>query len=150
MGSANLYPVVSEVFAELALNAAQHADSEIGGLGFIQFYDSQSGDTRFICVVADGGIGIRRHLERNPALADKVAYDWDAIELAIEEGVSGTGLKTRGIGLYGVADELRKPGRRLVIHSGIGLVQIRDETQEEAQRSTLFPGTLAAATIVTS
>ncbi|MBI3767113.1 MAG: hypothetical protein HY271_01315 [Deltaproteobacteria bacterium] len=148
MGSANLYPVVSEVFAELALNAVQHAESSVGAFGLIQFYESQAG-RRFICAVADGGIGIRRSLERNPALVDKVAYDWDAVELSLEEGISGTGARTRGIGLFGVAEDMRKPGRQLIIHSGIGMLQINDTVQGDPQRTTLFPGTLVAATIAT-
>lgn len=148
VGSANLYPLVGEVFAELALNAVQHSESPIGAFGTIQFYESQAG-RRFVCAVADGGIGIRQSLERNPALADKVAYDWDAIELALEEGISTTGSKTRGIGLFGVAEDMRKPGRQLIIHSGIGMLQIADTTQNEPQRTVLFPGTLISATIAT-
>ncbi len=64
LGSANLYPLVSEVFAELAMNAVQHSESPVGALGLIQFYEFQQGQ-RFVCVVGDGGIGIRRSLERN-------------------------------------------------------------------------------------
>lgn len=146
VGSANLYPVVSEVFAELALNAVQHAESRIGALGLIQFYESQSG-RRFVCTVADGGIGIRQSLVRNPNLADKVAYDWDAIELALEEGVTGTSSRTRGIGLYGVAEDMRKPGRQLIVHSGIGMLLMNDGVQNEPQRTSLFPGTLVSASI---
>src|SRR5262249_34953812 len=71
IGSANLYPVVSEIFAELALNAVQHSESPLGAFGLIQFYESES-SRRFVCAVADGGIGIRRSLERNPALKSKV------------------------------------------------------------------------------
>ena len=58
-GSANLYPVVSEVFAELAMNAVQHSESSIGAYGLVQFYEGQGG-RRFVGSVADGGIGIRR------------------------------------------------------------------------------------------
>jgi anti-sigma regulatory factor (Ser/Thr protein kinase) len=148
LGSANLYPLVSEVFAELALNAVEHAESEIGAFGLIQFYEFQYG-RRFVCAVADGGIGIRRSLERNPDLRDQVVYDWAAIELALRERVTGTGLKTRGIGLYGVAEDMRKAGRQLIIHSGIGMVEINEEMESQAKRTTLFPGTLAYASIPT-
>ena len=48
--------------------------------------------------------------------------DWTAIQLALEEGTSGTGSSRRGIGLFGVAEEMAKPGRQLIIHSGIGLL----------------------------
>jgi anti-sigma regulatory factor (Ser/Thr protein kinase) len=148
LGAVNLHPLVSEVFAELALNAVQHAESRIGACGLIQFYEFQQG-RRFLCVVADGGIGIRQSLERNPELADQVPYDWVAIELALRERVSGTGSKTRGIGLYGVAEDMRKAGRQLIIHSGIGMVETNEELESEAKRTTLFPGTLAYASIPT-
>jgi anti-sigma regulatory factor (Ser/Thr protein kinase) len=148
VGSANLYPVVSEIFAELALNAVQHSESEIGAFGLIQFYESEHG-RRFVCVVADGGIGIRQSLARNPDLRERVPYDWVAIEVALQEGVSGTGSRTRGIGLYGVAEDMRKAGRQLIIHSGIGMLQTSEEMERAARRTTLFPGTLAFASIPT-
>lgn len=148
LGAANLHPLVSEMFAELALNAVQHSESPIGACGLIQFYESQHG-RRFVCVVADGGIGIRRSLERNPELAEQVPYDWVAIELALRERVSGTGSKTRGIGLYGVAEDMRKAGRQLIIHSGIGMVETNEELESEAKRAALFPGILVYASIPT-
>lgn len=148
LGAANLYPLVSESFAELALNAVEHAQSNVGALGLIQFYESQYG-RRFICAVGDGGIGIRGSLERNPALRDQIPYDWVAIELALRERVSGTGDATRGIGLYGVAEDMRKAGRQLIIHSGIGMVETTEELESEAKRTTLFPGTMGYASIPT-
>jgi hypothetical protein len=89
VGAANLYSVVAEVFGELAMNAVQHSHSEIDAVGLIQFYQSDAGE-RFVCAVADGGIGIRRSLESNEALRGRATYDWTAIELALEEGISGT------------------------------------------------------------
>jgi len=75
---------------------------------------------------------------------------WDAIELAARERVSGSGDPTRGIGLFGVSEDMRKPGRSLIIHSGIGMLQITSpDIQTAARRSTLFPGTLAWAAIAT-
>ncbi len=149
VGAANLYPIVSEVFAELAMNAAQHSGSEIGAFGLIQFYEFADGQ-KFVCAVADGGIGIRRSLERNPELTDKVPYDWNAIELALDEGISGTGSDRRGIGLFGVAEEMSKPGRQLIIHSGIGMLQtVGGSPRGAASRTVPFPGTLASASIPT-
>ena len=148
LGAANVYPLVSEVFAELAMNAVQHAQSPVGAYGLIQFYDFGSGP-RFVCGVADGGMGIRRSLARNPALRDRVVYDWVAIELALRERVSGTNDPTRGIGLYGVAEDMRRPGHHLVIHSGIGSLQTTEDMQTDARRTKLFPGTLAYASIPT-
>lgn len=146
LGASNLHPFVSEVFAELALNAVEHSDSSIRGYGFVQFYKFEQGN-RFICGVADGGIGIRKSLERNPDLRSRVHYDWSAIELAVRERISGTGEKTRGIGLFGVSEDMRAPGRHLIIHSGLGSLQISEDQETAARRTTLFPGTLVYASI---
>ena len=149
VGAANLYSVVAEVFAELAMNAVQHSQSEIGSVGLIQFYQSDAGE-RFVCAVADGGIGIRRSLQSNAALRSRATYDWTAIELALEEGISGTGSNRRGIGLFGVAEDMAKPGRQLIIHSGIGLLLTSSGAAAEATRSSVrFPGTLVSASIPT-
>lgn len=148
LGSTQLHPVVSEVFAELALNAVQHSESSVGAYGLIQFYDFDQGQ-RFVCTVADGGIGIRQSLEKNPELADRFYYDWDAIELAIRERVSGLPDKSRGIGLFGVSEDMRKPGRQLTLHSGQGMLSISERVETRARRVRLFPGTLAFASLPT-
>lgn len=137
---------MSEVSAELGRNVVEHAESPIGAFGFVQSYEFGEGQ-RFVCGVADGGIGIRASLERNPALRPRVPYVWAAVELAVRERVTGTGDQTRGIGLYGVAEDMRKPGRQLIPHSGIGSLMISEEMETEAKRTTLFPGTLAYASI---
>lgn len=146
LGSPNLHPLVSETFAELAVNAVQHSESTIGAYGLIQFHDYGAGQ-RFVCVVADGGIGIRRSLVRNPDLEPRVPYDWIAVEMAVRERVSGTGDATRGIGLFGVAEDMRRAGRSLIIHSGIGSLVISEDMQSNSRRTRLFPGTLTYASI---
>lgn len=148
LGASNMHPFVSEVFAELGLNAVEHALSPIGAFGFIQFYEFQNG-RRFLCGVADGGIGIRQSLEKNSGLKARIFYDWDAIELATRERISGTGSATRGIGLFGVAEDMRSPKHQLIIHSGIGRMEIRENLGSNATRTGLFPGTLAYASIPT-
>ena len=145
-GAANLTPVVTELFSELALNAAQHSESKIGAFGCVQFFESSP---RFSCTVADGGIGVRASLCRNEALRPRVSYDWDALELAIRERVSGTGDQHRGIGLYGVSEDVRRPGRSLLLHSGLGSLEITEELESSARRTRLFPGTLAFLSIPT-
>jgi len=149
LGAANIYSVVAEVFAELAMNAAQHSESGIGAFGLIQFYQSE-GEQRFICAVADGGIGIRRSLESNPTLKRQAYQDWIAIDLALQEGISRMASNRRGIGLFGVAEEMAKPGRQLIVHSGIGLLRTYGGGLPKAVRSPMrFPGTLVSASIPT-
>ncbi len=146
LGAAGLTQAVTELFSELALNAAQHSDSEIRSFGCVQFYDFGSGP-RFVCTVADGGIGVLKSLHRNEALRSRVRYDWDALELAVRERVSGTGDPHRGIGLYGVSEDVRQPGRSLLLHSGLGSLEINEKLESRARRTRLFPGTLAFLSI---
>ena len=148
VGAANLTAVVTELYSEVALNAVQHSESEIGAFGCVQFYEFESGP-RFICTVADGGIGVLASLCRNAALRRRVNYDWDALELAVRERVSGTGDPHRGIGLYGVSEDVRRPGRSLLLHSGIGSLEINENLESSARRTRLFPGTLAFLSIPT-
>jgi hypothetical protein len=146
IGAVNLTSVVTELFGELVLNAVQHSESPIGAFACIQFVEFESGP-RFTCTVADGGIGVRAHLTRNPSLRSRVNYDWDALELAVRERVSGTGDPVRGIGLYGVSEDVRRPGRSLLLHSGLGSLEIKEDLQSAAKRTRLFPGTLAFLSI---
>jgi hypothetical protein len=144
-GTGGIVPVVGDVFAELGLNAVQHSTSPVGAVGLIQFRQTQKG-RRFVCVVADGGIGIRASLEHNTTLRPLVPYDWTAIELALQERISGTTDPTRGIGLYSIAEEMQKAGRQMIIHSGTGMMSV-SALNNQAQRTTLFPGTLVAVEI---
>jgi hypothetical protein len=97
--------------------------------------------------VADGGIGVRASLCRNAALRSRVSFDWDALELAIRERISGTGDPHRGIGLYGVSEEVRRPQHSLLLHSGLGSLEIREILESSAKRTRLIPGTLAFLSI---
>jgi hypothetical protein len=142
LGAVNLTRVVTELFSELALNAVQHSESPIGAFGTVQFQESERGQ-RFACTVADGGIGVRAGLLKNPALRARVSYDWDALELAVRERVSGTGDPHRGIGLYGVSEDVRQPDNSLLLHSGLGSLEVTEDVESAAKRTRLFPGTLA-------
>ena len=148
IGAVNLTSVITELFSELALNAAQHSESEIGAFGCVQFFEFRGG-SRFICTVADGGIGVFASLCRNEALRSRVSYDWDALELAVRERVSGTGDPHRGIGLYGVSEDVRRPDHSLLLHSGSGSLEIKENLESRARRTRLFPGTLAFLSIPT-
>ncbi len=148
LGAVGLTPIVTELFSELALNAAQHSESEVGSFGCVQFFEGSAGP-RFICTVADGGIGVYTSLCRNEALRSRVSYDWDALELAVRERVSGTADPHRGIGLYGVSEDVRRPGRSLLLHSGSGSLEITETLESRARRTSLFPGTLAFLSIPT-
>lgn len=143
----NLSALISNTFAELGNNAAEHADSSVGAFGMVQFYDPPGRGTQFWCVVADGGMGIRASLSRNPTL--KPRYEWTAIEEALKEQVTGTGLPHRGFGLFGIAQDMRSLGHEFIIHSGTGMMHLQEEDSVPVARrcSVPFPGTLTAARI---
>ena len=143
----NLSALIANTFAELGNNAAEHAASPVGAFGMVQRYAPASGGTQFWCVVADGGMGIRASLARNPAL--KPRYDWTAIEEALKELVTGTGSSHRGLGLFGIAEDMRLPGNAFIIHSGTGIMHLEKEDSDPVARQcpVLFPGTLAGARI---
>ena len=145
MGAANIHPIVCEMFSELANNAAEHSESRIGAYGFARFYSS-GGDSRFLCAVADGGRGISLALQGNPALATP-ANEWSALELAVQEMVTGTAKRTRGIGLYSVFDEMHRPGRELMIHSGRGVLTVNADSEIHIVRGGVFPGTLVSVAV---
>lgn len=63
--------------------------------------------------------------------------------------MSGTGSKRRGIGLFGLAEDMKYPNRMYLIHSGKGSVQITEDVQSRVLGTKLFPGTLAYASIPT-
>ena len=145
LGSGNIRPTVCELFSELVNNAAEHSESDIGVYGLVQFY-SYGQDRRFICAVADGGIGIRQSIERNPKLT-RFDYDWLSLEIAVKELVSGTASHTRGIGLFSIFEEMHVSGRELIIHSGNGFLAINKDSEIRMTRANLFPGTLVYLSI---
>jgi hypothetical protein len=42
---------------------------------------------------------------------------------------------------------MRKTGRQLIIHSGLGMLETSEEVESESRRTTLFPGTLVYVSI---
>ena len=141
---ANLLADIPETFGELVNNAAEHSSSPVGGFGLIQFR-CIDGSYQLLCAVADGGVGIREALNRNPNL-ERTSTDSAAILSAMQERVSGTGSPTRGIGLCWVM----AGASRVSIHSGYGAVAGEgDQPPREIDppSGVPFPGTLAQAAL---
>ena len=96
MGAANVRPELVEVFSELVNNAAEHGMTEEGAHAHVRYVQHRR-CRAFDMVVADSGPGIRATLEENPEIP-RPETDAGAIGLAVQELVSGTGDRTRGIG----------------------------------------------------
>ena len=101
---------------------------------------------RLDMVVADSGPGIRATLAQNPNLPDTQS-DSEAIDLAIQELTSGTGAPIRGIGLWITVSEMRRPSRKLQIHSGTGLLTMYGAAEPEITETTLRQGTVVRVSI---
>ena len=144
LSSANLYDHVNWVFGELANNAVEHSDSTIR-YGYVQYYDFEA-HPRFVCAIADGGIGIRESLRKNREHEGKVPNDVCAIKYALEENVSAFG-NTRGLGLAHIVELVLPPDRELNITSGNGFLHVDGKRQTTSRESNLFPGTSAFVNI---
>jgi STAS-like domain of unknown function (DUF4325) len=126
-------------------NRASHNGNPITIPSIIQFSWYQ-GKEELSFIVADLGIGIKRHLEQAYA---GFATDSEAIRRAIEPQVSGTfgrvsaydSKNNAGIGLYISSNIMRKLNANLYIVSGYGLLHVspRDITSRELQ--SRWPGT---------
>lgn len=117
---------------ELVDNAATHGRSRHGTLIAAQHYSgATSGLERGMWLaIADSGIGIRRHLARNPRLPAPID-DKSAIRLAWRGGTSGTGDPARGWGLSEIRERAsRSLPARLVIRSGRGLASFDVRSDE--------------------
>ena len=146
-GAANVRPELVEIFSELVNNAAEHGVTEgsASAIAHVRFMPHRRGSA-FDVVVVDEGPGIRETLARNPGLIVPDT-DADAILLATQELVSGTGDPTRGIGLWMTVTEMRKPGRKLLIHSCAGLFTMYGVNESEIREIGHRQGVVVRLTI---
>ncbi len=136
------------VFYELALNAVEHSQWA-AGYHVIRAGSSTVGGVEHTVGIADCGIGIPASLRRNPAFAD-VLNDADAIALATELHVTGTGEAHRGIGLDHVMGVVKSLGGNLTIVSAGGSLEVETGggiIKGSLEGSDRVAGTVAVVTI---
>ncbi len=129
------------VALELTSNAREHGSP---CYGVAQMYTGQrSGTPGIQLAVADFGEGFARTLRRHYG---KMADD-EAIVLAFEEQISGTGRSARGFGLTQILEIVdREPRNVLHVISKSGhVVRSRGEFRIASRETLLFRGTLASA-----
>ena len=143
--AASISGVAVETFSELLNNAAEHGMSDAGAHCHVRVMPHRLGNCLDM-VVADSGPGIRATLAQNPNLP-ATQSDQEAIALAIQELTSGTGTPTRGIGLWITVAEMRRPGRKLQIHSGAGLLTMYGASEPQVTETEFREGTMVRATI---
>lgn len=144
--AATLKYAVSEVID----NALQHAGFPEGAIVGAQAYPNMA-DRPIDAVVADCGIGIRRHLAQHP-LYRSLSDDAEALRIALTPNVTGVyrhhaagerpdpqASENQGIGLSVVNSLARRNAGRLVVWSGRA---IYDSRQGIAPMPVAWPGTL--------
>lgn len=137
-----IFSTLAAAIPELAGNAASHAASPCGGFIAAQSYRRGS-----YLAVGDLGMGIRRHLTRNPRWSYLVS-DEEAIKKALEPGVSGTADR-RGYGYDYVLDELEQTaGAELFIRSGYGWVKTAVTKSGRKRTSGTDPGVEYPGTLI--
>ena len=149
IGPANVWPIVDSVFAELALNAAQHSASPEGCCATVECLTSED-EILYVIGVMDYGIGIPSSLRNNPAY-QHINDKYDAISRSLELEVTGT-LEHRGSGLPHVTKSVKESAGDLAIISRGGHLVIQkgdDPIQGDftGQDWALHPGTLVLAAI---
>ena len=132
------------IFYRLASNASERGMTEVGAHAHVRYIPHGWG----YAVIADSGPGIRAALACNIQIPLPEA-DSAAIGMAVQELVSGTGVPTGGNGLWKVATEMGKSGRKLLIHSSSGLLIMYGTTEPELRdignrRATLVRMTIPA------
>jgi hypothetical protein len=108
MASPTVLDDVARVLEELGANIVQHSGRPDTGFG-VALADPAGRGLQFAC--ADGGVGFKASLARNPEFEGRLADDAAAIQLAVQSGVSGVGGRTnagRGLPmLVDLSDRLR-------------------------------------------
>ena len=143
--AASISGVAIETFSELLNNAAEHGMTDDGTHRHVRLMPDRMGRCLDI-VVADSGPGIRARMTRNPNLPTTES-DAEAIALAVQGLNTGTGTLARGMRLKTTAAEMRRPGCKLQIHSGNGLLTMYGTAESEITETTFRQGTLVRATI---
>ena len=136
--------LLDEIFEGLwepADNAIEHAQSDIGVVCLAQTWRSRNG--RFAEVaVADAGVGIWATLRRR---YPELSSHQEAIEKAMEEGVSGLDDPERGLGLARTHEvSIAGLDRRLMIVSGDGRLVATPHGTSFATLTNRWSGTLVS------
>lgn len=146
IGAANVNVEVVEMFSELVNNAAEHGMSQEGAHAHVRYIPHRRSHALDV-VVADSGAGIRATLAGSPSLPQPQT-DSEAIGMAVQELVSGTGIPTRGIiSLWMTLAEMKKPGRKMWIQSGSGLLTMYGAAEPQLKETEHRQGTMVRLTI---
>lgn len=121
---------VLEVLSELCSNVLLHAQTEFGGVAAMQTYRARSGERYLVMGIGDAGIGVRRSLAANMALADRLESDAQALGVAVQPGASRFASGGHGGGLPRVLEIARRYEGKVAFRSGAGALAFNGATDE--------------------
>lgn len=121
---------VLEVLSELCSNVLLHAQTEFGGVAAMQTYRNRSGERYLVMSIGDAGIGVRRSLAANMALAERLDSDAQALGVAVQPGASRFASGGHGGGLPRVLEIARRYEGKVAFRSGTGALAFNGATGE--------------------
>ena len=143
---------ICATLSEICANAVEHGHSPFGAYAAVQAYQHivsggrSSRGEEVIVAIADGGVGVRDTLSRNPKYAEHTASDNDALRHALKMGVSGTGEIGRGGGLAVVGQISTRAGGSLSLRSGAGRITYYGD-RTNSRNVPSFPGTFVRVSL---
>jgi len=143
---------ICATLSEICANAVEHGHSPFGAYAAVQAYQHivSGGRERqgeeVLVAIADGGVGVRETLSRNPKYAESTGTDNDALRHALQMGVSGTGEIGRGGGLAVVAQISARAGGSLSLRSGSGRITYYGD-RTNSRNVPSFPGTFVRVSL---
>ena len=144
---------ICATLSEICANAVEHGHSPFGAYAAVQAYQHivSGGRARprgeeVLVAIADGGVGVRETLSRNPKYAEFTRTDNDALRHALQMGVSGTGEIGRGGGLAVVGQISARAGGSLSLRSNSGRVTYYGD-RINSRNVPPFPGTFVRVSL---
>ncbi len=144
---------ICATLSEICANAVEHGHSPFGSYAAVQAYQhivsggrERGRGEEVLVAIADGGVGVRETLSRNPEYSEHTASDNDALRHALKMGVSGTGEIGRGGGLAVVGQIAARAGGSLSLRSGSGRVTFYGD-RTNSRNVPAFPGTFVRVSL---
>ncbi len=135
----NLYHNVEGTFDELMANVSSHSNSPVGGFIHLQHYPNKN---RVRISVADLGMTIPKHVRQNPRIKEEVQTDVEALQKAVEIGISGNPSKHSGQGLPWIMELTQHLGGVVRIYSGSAMLIQTVASLRVISTAVPYPGTI--------
>lgn len=128
---------VAYCLSEVLENVIQHAESPTNGVACAQAYPESKAVE---LAIVDCGIGVQSSLKKNPEYTERIRSDEEAVQLALQKGVTSNPGRNTGEGLFFVAELLGRSGK-MRFQSGEAVLSV-GRGGMLVKRTPQWPGTL--------